>query len=263
MVKFTVFVRLFFLSLPNIMHLWYTKITDMLCSGRGVEQLINGTDRVIVPVRLKSFNGIYEPLAWRILMSEVRQGDTAVDVGACIGVYSVALAKRVGLSGKVVAFEPDHYNYQRLKWVIDVNGVSGRVEPFAQAVTSYDGKVRFIRGLLNISRINSESRRHDCFVPCVRLDTVFSGRRIDILKIDVEGYEEEVIKGCQEILADPRRRPRCILVEAHRYFWPETGTTMESLLERLKMYKFQEVGMDNIKDRFDKWRSGIICTAQE
>jgi hypothetical protein len=70
-------------------------------------------------------------------------------------------------------------------------------------------------------------------VECVRLDTVFAGVPLDVLKIDVEGYELEVLRGAQLLLSDPLRRPRCIFVELHPYAWgspEETGNQLFSLL---------------------------------
>jgi hypothetical protein len=71
-------------------------------------------------------------------------------------------------------------------------------------------------------------------VPVVRLDTHFAGQRLDLLKVDVEGFEEEVLAGAEELLGDPGRAPRSIFIEVHPYNWHLCGTTSQSLLGRLR-----------------------------
>jgi hypothetical protein len=67
-----------------------------------------------------------------------------------------------------------------------------------------------------------------------RLDTVFLNQKLDLLKIDVEGYEESALRGAAELLRDVGRRPRAILVEVHPDAWAAaTGGTSDSLLDFL------------------------------
>src|SRR5215813_1588221 len=76
----------------------------------GLERVINGTDRLLVSPKVRGVTEEYEPEVWRSLMAEIKPGDTVADVGAFIGIYTVTLAKRVGKSGRVIAFEPDDAN---------------------------------------------------------------------------------------------------------------------------------------------------------
>jgi Methyltransferase FkbM domain len=45
------------------------------------------------------------------------------------------------------------------------------------------------------------------------MDTLFRAMRVDVLKIDVEGFEEHVLRGAAGLLSDPSRRPRLICLE--------------------------------------------------
>jgi hypothetical protein len=66
------------------------------------------------------------------------------------------------------------------------------------------------------------------------LDVLFCGVPIDILKVDVEGYEEVVLNGAAQILRDPARAPRFISVELHPFAWCDGRVVYErirSLLE--------------------------------
>ena len=70
-------------------------------------------------------------------------------------------------------------------------------------------------------------------VRCVRLDTVLRDRPVGILKIDVEGYEELVLRGAEQLLTASARSPRAMYIEVHPYAWPGSGTTSDSLLQLL------------------------------
>jgi hypothetical protein len=81
-------------------------------AGRGgLERVINGTDRVLIAPQFRNLGESYVPDVWRLVMTAVRLGDLVADVGAHIGLYAMALAQRVGLAGRVTAFEPDQRNY--------------------------------------------------------------------------------------------------------------------------------------------------------
>ena len=67
-------------------------------------------------------DGNYEVDETRFCEGWLRQGDTAVDVGANIGLYALLFAKVVGQSGRVVAFEPDPDNHDRLVSNVGLNG---------------------------------------------------------------------------------------------------------------------------------------------
>lgn len=166
-------------------------------------------------------------------MAQARPGDIVADVGAHIGLYTIALANRVGPKGRVFAFEPDPENFAALKAHVALNGVSDNVELIQAAVGAHDGYVPFLSGGGSESRTIHASGNETPMVRCVRLDTVFRGRRVDILKIDVEGHEERVLEGTAELLRDMRRSPRVICIEVHPYAWPAVGTTSGSLLRLL------------------------------
>ena len=73
----------------------------------------------------------------------------------------------------------------------------------------------------------------------VTLDDALAGNRIDVIKIDVEGFEQQVIQGARNVLTSERGRPRAILVEVHPFAWAETGTTSASFLGLLHEMGFR------------------------
>jgi FkbM family methyltransferase len=211
----------------------YDRIVNGLAS-QGLERNINGTDRILVHPRYRCIGEDYEPEVWKQVMAELRAGDTVADVGAFIGLYTVALARRVGPDGKVVGFEPDDQSVRHLGEHARLNGVMERVEVVAAAVGDFDGTVKF--------QVQSDLKSHVAVddagvvkdVRCVSLDKYFDGRRLDLLKVDVEGYEQKVIEGARRLLSDPVRGPRAIFIEVHPYAWAPLGATSEALLRILK-----------------------------
>lgn len=241
----------------------YEKILPLLSGNHGIERIINGTDRIFVTVQFRSLSEVREPQAWKYLMGQVRPGDIAADIGAYLGLYTVALAKRVGPFGKVFSFEPDPQNFIFLKQLIEMNQVAAQVEIFNMAVGSQDGEVKFSAGLDCGSHISyTLSLTKDVTtVRCICLDTLFTNKRLDILKIDVEGFEEAVLQGANNLLRDRIRSPRAILIELHPFAWPNIGTSSKSILQRLSGYThtiFDKNGVA-VTDVDSSWHCWLIA----
>lgn len=61
-----------------------------------------------------AWHHVYEPFETKFLLSQIKEGDVVLDLGAFIGYYTLLFADRVGSKGKVVAFEPSPMNYKIL-----------------------------------------------------------------------------------------------------------------------------------------------------
>ena len=200
----------------------------------GVERNINGTDRIRLVMKYRYMIEVCEPEVWRRLMSEVKPGDTICDIGAFVGIYTIALARRAKPSGSVFSFEPDQNNFNDLTKHVLLNGVSDNVKLFQEAVGLSEGHLSFKAEGSCTSKISVSSQDHSEKVRVVSLDSVFHNARMDIMKIDVEGFEENVLKGGHQLLSDPSRAPRMICMEVHPYAWPEFGASSAALLHLLK-----------------------------
>jgi FkbM family methyltransferase len=202
----------------------------------GIEWNINGMDRVRLHPSLRMISVIHEPQAWHRVMSEIRPGDVIVDVGASIGLYSVAMAQRAGPTGRVIAYEPDLHNGILLGEHVRLNALADRVRMVPAAVGAMNGPLHFQGGGGPYSHITLTAGIGSFAVPCVTLDDELAGRSVDVLKIDVEGFEEEVLKGARRLLADRARGPRFILFEVHPWRWEQLGlsTTVGSLVRLLE-----------------------------
>jgi FkbM family methyltransferase len=134
------------------------------------------------------------------------QPDVFLDVGANIGLYACVLG-RLRLVPKVLAFEPDRENIERLQANVDLNALGGVIDLRRVAVGARAGEVTLVpsdatnRGL---SRVEAGAAGgYD--VAAVALDDVVALRDAVIaLKIDVEGYEGEVLAGAEQLLSRNR-----------------------------------------------------------
>ena len=129
----------------------------------------------------------------------LRRGDVAADVGANIGVYSMLAASMVGPEGSVVAFEPDPCNIERLRRQIQRNQLS-HVHIVEAAVSECVSKLFLKAGKDSLSNVVM-SPREGIQVAAVSLDSYFESRRPPVyVKVDVEGYEEAVVRGASSLM---------------------------------------------------------------
>ena len=142
-----------------------------------------------------------------IVLPELKAGTVIFDIGAHIGYYTLLLAELFPRS-KIYAFEPHPENFERLRANVSMNSMLGRVQLLRTAVSDREGKVRFHKGPTNWSGGLDPNHRGGTIgsveVMSSRIDSlVFEELRVapQLIKIDVEGYEEKVLYGGQQTLS--------------------------------------------------------------
>lgn len=170
-----------------------------------------------------------------------KPGDTAIDVGANIGDWTLALAEAVGTQGKVYAFEPLPVMAQALEKTVAVNRLR-QVQVVPIALASEEGETLFSaeRGNTGGSRLGVMAGDFSQITVAARtLDGFLRGERdvarLDFIKIDVEGFESAVLEGAREVLA--RFRPALLLETGH-----EAGDRRESISKLLRPLGYRVVG---------------------
>jgi FkbM family methyltransferase len=137
----------------------------------------------------------------------LRPGERVADVGANLGYYLLLFESLVGPGGKVDCVEPEADNLVELERNLRRNGfANARIFPVAAG--SSDGVVTFRQGVNGTVAPDGSGTVQ---VPLRRLDSILE-EPVDLLKVDVEGYEGHVLQGAQSLLA--RHRPT-LLVEIH------------------------------------------------
>jgi FkbM family methyltransferase len=148
-----------------------------------------------------AFAGLYEFEDMAFLLHLLRADDLMVDVGANVGVYTVLAAGAA--KARCISLEPSPETFGQLMRNIRLNGLEGRVEPHQLASGDRDGTVRFTRGLDAMNRVAGQTDSNVDEVPVQRLDAIVAARAVTALKIDVEGFETNVIRGAASVLRQP------------------------------------------------------------
>lgn len=148
----------------------------------------------------------------QLVESLVQPGAHIVDVGANIGYYTLMFSSLAGKNCRIWSIEPDPVNLRELEASIVASNLTEAVTIIPKAAGSQDGVVRFEPGLN--SHVTPDGRSE---IPITRLDSLEVGH-IDLIKIDVEGYEGAVLEGANEIIL--RCKPS-IFMELHPHLLTE------------------------------------------
>jgi FkbM family methyltransferase len=192
-----------------VVALAYEYFLCMAVIGRATEFALRNAPRVCVWA-------YYTQQKWRgeralaVLDRCVRRGDTVVDVGAHRGLFTYRLSKLVGAAGHVHAFEPNPFNLDILRsmWASDPT-----ISLYACALSDRSGVAEFTIPTLNGARVDAmgslstqatrlAKTRARIDVQMARFDEVVPRERpIKFMKVDVEGHEQEVLRGSESVLS--------------------------------------------------------------
>lgn len=153
----------------------------------------------------------YEPWVLPYFLEQCRPGATVLDIGASIGAFSLPAALRVGESGCIYAVEASPFNCRMLAQSIALNHF-GNVELLPFGVSDSLGHATMARQLhTNNNALDAERPAtpsdlvsHD-IIPVIPLDLLRPKlRKIDILKLDIEGMEYRACRGAEELIKGDR-----------------------------------------------------------
>ncbi len=199
--------------------------------------LSNYIDRTI-------FMGCYEPLNTSLFKRILGPGGSAVDVGANIGYFTLLAASLVGKAGKVVAVEAHPHNFQILAEAVERNGIE-QVRPVNMGLSDGNGAAQIIMADQNefanrTASMIPQPGLSGPTVPLHRLDDCLDDWEIDtidLLKIDVDGFETRVVRGAAESLRVGRIRN--IIVELDEHWLRASGTSVAELTNVLEAAGFR------------------------
>ncbi|HEY0704380.1 MAG TPA: FkbM family methyltransferase [Candidatus Acidoferrales bacterium] len=159
----------------------------------------------------------WEPEVTQAIDERAANGMIAVDIGAQSGFYTLLLSKRVGASGKVIAFEPLPANFRMLEENIRLNKIEN-VMMRREAVADRSGEISFHFPVEEASLLAGpllpEEGREDFFVNCISLDDFVAQENLrpDLIKMDVEGAEGSVVEGALRTI---REFHPVLIIELH------------------------------------------------
>jgi FkbM family methyltransferase len=180
--------------------------------------------RLYIPEEAIFWRGDREPVVQSAMRSIVRPGDVVYDVGAHLGSLTLGAARLVGASGRVIAFDGDPENIERLRANCSRNHLDACTQAVHAALWSHGSEagIPFRRGKNRSSQggVEADGQRpllgdgEIISVPVTTLDafTASGGPLPRLVKIDVEGGEYQVLQGGASLFA--QERP-LIIVEVH------------------------------------------------
>jgi FkbM family methyltransferase len=188
--------------------------------------------------------GIREHLVTNAIKKLLKKGEIVVDIGANIGYYALLGAKLVGEEGKVFAIEPVVENIEILKKNILLNNYSN-IEVFKLAIgdKNQEGEIYLseysnLASLIDRKKFETGEKIKKEKVKIVTLDKFLEDKPLpDLVRMDVEGYEYEVIKGMENLLKT--KKSFKIFAEIHLDNSPESKERIFEILDILAHYGFK------------------------
>ena len=176
-------------------------------------------------------DGFWEMWVTEAMLRSVRRGSTVIDVGANLGYFTLLLADLTGAEGRVLAFEPNPELATRAQRSVEMNGYAPFTTVHGCALGSEEGQVT-----LEVSahqpgggRVHRAEDASPHTVPLRRLDSYPEALDAEFIKIDVEGFEQQVWRGMTGILA--RGLPLTIFMEFTVSRYPDPRGFLREILD--------------------------------
>jgi FkbM family methyltransferase len=225
-------------------------------------------DFELTPTMSMIWRRTYQPEVVIAMRRFLGEGATFVDVGANIGYFAAVGADLVGPSGKVIAIEPVHPYAERLRRLRELNpsfaisvhavGVGEKRAPLPIFINEEDniGANSFIRPAV-------PQASSPVVVQVIRLDELLTDH-VDLIKIDVEGYEIPALRGLGQCLPAIGFPP--ILCEFNPAHYDEIGCSLDDVADWLDTHEYE--ARDVLSDRpvdilaLDALRDVVLTHAQ-
>ena len=223
----------------KVLKLWKCRLLGITKVTREVMGSVMELDLTDSGINTDLFlDGIREVESTRELQTRLRPKWTVVDIGANIGYYVLQEAK---VCTRVYAIEPDPSNYRMLIRNIKLNDYRN-ITTMNLAIGNEAGKICLKSDLIsNATRICRDGEEPYAEVEMKTLDSLFPETKVDFVRMDVEGYEFNILQGMREII--DKYRPS-MFIEVHRHPLRSYGHSQEQLLELLADYGYSITALD-------------------
>jgi len=199
------------------------------------------------PILCPSLPEVYSSIQQYLDFAKLKEGDVVWDLGAYVGLASIAFAKVVGKSGVIHSIEPDHTNYLCL--LRNISKFHGPVNIFMYEL-AFD-QVRGIRSFSNEGSMGSGLefvhgiRGNKSNVLCDTIESFGIGRVPNFIKMDIEGAEIPVLYGGFDYLE--KYKPRMI-IEPHKVKGIINTNEIKQVLDDIGYTKIDVIEQYGIKN---------------
>jgi FkbM family methyltransferase len=182
----------------------------------------------------------FEDMAF--VLHYLRKGDLMGDIGANIGAYTILAAKNTGAT--VISMEPVPATFTNLQKNVELNNLTGVVTTMNCGAGSAKTTMEFTNEMDTVNHVathdDKNSNQEIIQVPITTLDEIFVIDKPALLKIDVEGFEQEVVKGAMNLLQSESLE--AIIIELNgsgmRYGFSEKNIHDELMANGFAPYKY-------------------------
>jgi FkbM family methyltransferase len=200
--------------------------------------------------------GLHEFEEMSFLLHLLRDSDVFADVGANIGSYTILATGVCG--ARTYSFEPCLATYRRLCDNIRLNDLTTRIQAFNMAVGASDGVLKFMENQDTMNHVVlGQGQEGMVMVQVKSLDAVLKNDVPCLVKIDVEGFETEVIKGAAQTLSSEK----CVAVIMEVGGGARYGFDERTLHNKIQQYGFTPYSYDPFSRRLTAGESGVIGNA--
>jgi FkbM family methyltransferase len=172
------------------------------------------------------------------LLHFLRKEDVFIDVGSNVGSYTILSSAEIG--AKTISIEPVPSTFDFLAKNISLNNISGLVDTHNIALGGRNGSIRFTTTQDTVNHVAINNEKDLIEVQVNTLDSVIKEINPCLIKIDVEGYESEVLKGADITLKNPSLM--ALIVELNgsgkRYGFDDNDTHQKLINNGFNPYKY-------------------------
>jgi FkbM family methyltransferase len=192
--------------------------------------------------------GSFEPEVISAYRRMVQPGATVIDVGANIGAHTLSLASCVGPTGRVVAVEPTQYAFERLREHISLNPELAPRITARQAMLMGSPSAALAEHIESSWPLEVPATAHHEHAGVAKATTGASVAtlddltaelalaKVDFIKLDVDGYEVEVLRGSRRVLSDFRPT---VFFEYAPYVIDEKGYDAHEMIRILREFGYR------------------------
>lgn len=226
----------------------------------------NGLHLLLDPedyVQCMMYYGRYAPEMLELFHQFVKPGDQVADIGAHIGYFSTYLASLVTHTGQVYSFEPDPRALNILENVIRFNKLAW-VKVFPIALSSHQERLHFhlAQGLGSSTAAKNSDTNYieEITVDSLPLDMLVEQKKIlpdlSFIKMDIEGFEVEAIKGMKKVLETSRP---VIVTEVNEKTLTANGESSKTLFTAIRAFDYSIQVIKRSDKLFTKTRLKLDC----
>ncbi len=238
--------------IPLKFYYRYSKNGEVVRNVQGSWMLLNLTDTGIS--RELTLYGVHERNSTAHIKSIVKPGMKILECGANIGYYAMLQARLIGQAGKVYAIEPSPKNVAWMKRNIAMNGyenIEVRPGAFGAEKTTAPFYVDIRSNLSSFVKRDDLTEFEVVDVPMMTIDDFMNeGNDVDLIRMDVEGYETEILKGGEKTLQTDRA-PKYFFIEVHCELLKKRGSGGFEIAKYLRQFGYEvDVGFHRGSSRY-------------